>query len=174
MAALADDFGARIKELRNLLGESQEEFGARWGRAGKQIGVWENEGQRPRWRTVLFVAAKQGWPSEMFEKDGPRPGVALKRSVNGRTVREGTSSPFPSPKPPAGLSTYREAIRELTGYLDREEPVPAAVAIKLLSEVYAATRPVSGAVDADADAVPDVEDLSQTQDEDRKKAQETG
>jgi transcriptional regulator with XRE-family HTH domain len=103
--------------------------------------------------------------------------VALRVSLPGGgkpLVREVEGPVYPRGEMPASRRVYLDAVRELTGYGERGEPVPVAIAIKLLSGVYAATRPVSGAADADAADVREVEQLSQAEESDQGRSRQSG
>jgi transcriptional regulator with XRE-family HTH domain len=86
---VASDVGRRLAELRELLGETQRDFAARFGRGWKQVSMWERGHQRPRPSVLVLAAQKNGWPLGIFEEGGPRPaeiGVkALKSPVETRT-----------------------------------------------------------------------------------------
>jgi transcriptional regulator with XRE-family HTH domain len=97
---VASDVGRRLAELRELLGETQRDFAARFGRGWKQVSMWERGHQRPRPSVLVLAAQKNGWPLGIFEEGGPRPaeiGVkALKSPVETRTG-DRTAPRSPSP-----------------------------------------------------------------------------
>ena len=140
MAKLAADFGARIRELRDLLEESQATFAERWGRTAKQMGVWENGKQRPHYSAVQRAAEKNGWPMAIFEKGGPMPSVALKRPANGRTVREAPSGAFYPNYGVRGPGTaarfYRAIIRQLSADFGQGETVTVEEAASYVQALW--------------------------------------
>lgn len=88
---VARDIHARLAELRELLGESQEVFALRFARGWKQVSAWENQRQAPPPSVLAWAASRNGWPVEIFAKGGPMPKAVInapKRPVEPRSVRE--------------------------------------------------------------------------------------
>ena len=78
---VAGDIGRRLAELRELLGEGQRDFAARFGRTWKRVSAWENGAAAPPQSALEHAAKRAGWPLEMFAEDGPYPKQALESRI---------------------------------------------------------------------------------------------
>lgn len=79
---LANNLPARLLDLRtNVLGETQRQFGERFGRGWKSAGIWERAESRPSPSTIELAARKNGWPLEIFSEGGRMPSALLSRKV---------------------------------------------------------------------------------------------
>jgi transcriptional regulator with XRE-family HTH domain len=74
---LAPDLGERLRELRVLLDWTQEQLAREMGRNKQQASMWETGKARPARRGLEELAARYGWPLEMFADGGRRPGEIL-------------------------------------------------------------------------------------------------
>ena len=135
MGQLASDFGDRVREAREALGETQPVFAARWERMAKQVSSWENGHQVPHHSVVRRVAEKNGWPLAMFEEGGPRPVDALQGPLTASVVRERVHTPFAAENAAAAL--YVRSLKELMDYLETGRDVPAMVALDALTGLWA-------------------------------------
>lgn len=122
---LAGNFGDRVAELREILRETQDEFGRRWLARGKQVSVWENGGQKPPARKVREVAAAQRWPIEIFAEGGPMPSELVNRPLAGRTVHEAA----------AYYGTTLERLRRASG-----QPIMAEEARGMIERLWELAR----------------------------------
>lgn len=70
--------GSRLKELRDLLDMTQADFGRMFEltgeKPGEQVSRWESGKQNPALGTRRRVCGRYGWPLEMLQYGGPRPG----------------------------------------------------------------------------------------------------
>jgi transcriptional regulator with XRE-family HTH domain len=139
---VAADIGKRLAELRELLGEEQRAFAARFGRDWKQVSRWERGPQRPRPSVLRLAAERNGWPLEMFEEGGPSPsGIgldALKRHAERRSGGVGDTNAPRSQSPGRrreDIELRSAALRHAAGRLD--------VLLRLIQAYRDAGRPAS-------------------------------
>ncbi len=88
---ICDQFGARLKEAREGLGWTQQEFADNIGYKGSSsISNWEKGGGLPRIRTLYHLAKWMGWSIDhMFGFSNERyhaQGMARKKAQHGRSA----------------------------------------------------------------------------------------
>ena len=135
---VATDLPARLAELCQGLGWSQERLGAEVGRDRSAINAWMRGRRTPNIALLYALSGRHGWPREMWEEGGPRPGGIVSRHVRPADTRT----------PPAPVNRVQEALGHAFGrvapYVRRGEPVPYQEVMEMLAALQAeleAARP---------------------------------
>lgn len=138
---VAGDIGGRLAELRQLLGETQREFAARFGRQQNQVGYWERGEYVPPRSVLERGADRHGWPIVIFTEGGPRPGdVLAARLESGSRVAE-TGAPYMALQA-AVNAAVTDVVRWTAEGLTIEQA--ATRAIQLITRVADAARAEMG------------------------------
>lgn len=109
---LASDIGTRFKELRALIGWSQERLAKELQRRRTQAVLWENGTAKPPKRLLQEMCDRYRWPIEMFSEGGRRPGDLL----------EGDLPPEIASMRPDRRTKPSYSVREETVGYEREGP----------------------------------------------------
>lgn len=141
-APLARDFGARVLELREVLGYTQAQLASCFGRGWKQVSAWENGRATPPGSVVVAACVRCGWPPAMFTEGGERPAAALRKRATGPPVHAPDLRLAGEVDTVAATGTV-DQVFQLAGlaystYMSKGTSIPPDEAYKWLRQLYGA------------------------------------